>query len=80
MTYTNATCTAESDGFHEHTFQSGAVKVTEHLHTWIDEHLANWPGSARVYIGNRAFAGTVTEAWAEITGKPLPKVECEVAA
>ena len=76
MTYTNARCTTESDGYHLHEYQSGIGKVTEHLHTWIDEHLQNHPGSSRVYLGNEAYTGTVGQAWAEITSQPLPAVDC----
>ncbi len=79
MTYTSATCTAESDGFHEHVYRSGITRVTEHLHTWMDEHLERWPGSSRVYLGDQAYAGTVEQAWAEVTSQPLPEVACELA-
>ncbi len=79
MTYINSTCTAEDDGFHEHTFRSGGAVITEHLHTWIDEHLERWPGTSRVYIGTRPYAGTAAEAWKDITGKDLPAIECTLA-
>lgn len=75
--HTAATCTAESDGYHEHTFQSGITKVTEHLHAWIDDHLAYWPGTSRVYIGDQPYPGTAAQAWAEITGNELPPIDCK---
>jgi hypothetical protein len=86
MTYTNATCTAESDGYHEHTYRSGSATVTHHLHAWMDEHLAEHPDSSRVYLKlnygrkDEAYAGTVEQAWAELTGKPLPDVDCKEAS
>jgi hypothetical protein len=82
VTYTNARCTVESDGYHLHEYQSGIAVVTEHRHAWINEHLARypWPASSRVYIGAHPFAGTVEQAWAKVTGGELPTVECEEAA
>ncbi len=79
MTYQRATCTAESDGYHLHEFRTGGTVVTEHLHTWINEHLERWPDASRVYVGTRAYAGTAAEAWESITGKDLPGIDCTLA-
>ncbi len=83
MTYTSATCTVEDDGFHTHEYQHGAEVVTEHLHSWMAEHAANWPDSKPVDIrrGQRYLSGhdSLAEAWAELTNRPLPEVTCEVA-
>lgn len=86
MTYTNAQCLAESDGFHTHTYQSGTTRVVEHLHTWIEEHLDRHPDSSRVYLkqglgwSEEPYRGTAAQAWAQISDEPMPIVECEVAA
>lgn len=75
-TYQRAACTVESDGYHLHEYQSGIAVVTEHRHTWIDEHLMGWPEASRVYVGTRAYGGTAAQAWEEITGGLLPEIDC----
>ncbi len=77
--YKPAVCIAESDGLHYHEYWAGKL-ITEHLHTWIDQHLINHPTSSRVYIGNQAYAGTAAEAWTELTGRQLPDIDCQVLA
>jgi hypothetical protein len=78
--YLDVRCVTESDGFHTHEYQAGAHTVVEHLHSWMDEHRANWPDAADVDIrlGQREtpFHGSVGEAWAELTDEPRPGVTC----
>lgn len=70
-------CTVEDDGYHLHEFYNGPTTVTEHRHTWVDEHIRRWPDASRVYVGNRPHRGTVAEAWRDLTGRNLPPINCQ---
>ncbi len=87
-----AVCVTESDGFHQHDYWIGAsgwyrIVVTEHLHTWMVEHLANHPGTQPVSIQNGSsalrYVATLDDAWRELadTIPGVPTIVCkEVAA
>ncbi len=80
MTYINAVCVTESDGYHTHEYSYGNQTVVENLHAWMDEHRANWPGSAdhEIRLGQtcRPWHGTPVEAWQTLTDQPMPTVAC----
>lgn len=93
MSTLRGTCKHESDGLHQHEYrsrhESGWTQiVTEHLHTWLAEHLERWPDAKPVdvttgsaYIATYKLLGkydTLAEAWAAHCTGEIPSVVCEV--
>lgn len=94
MTTANATCVHESDGLHQHEYRirdtgtGQAATVTEHLHTWLADHLKQWPDAKPVDVavlggwwGGFDLLGkhdTLAEAWAAHSTGNIPAVDCKV--
>lgn len=80
-------CVTESDGYHAHEYRLGdpfwsRLLVTEHLHAWMDEHLATFPHVRAVSVENGhglvAYLDTPADAAPHlgIPAADLPAVTC----